>query len=129
MKNRTNQKVRLKQPTRHLEPRQLGSVRRIWHLARPLGVHPTKYILYVNSAKYKIFKNHKKYLEVLQSLKPKEKILIDIYILLFSALFIINSPGFQRVTLVPMRTTLFSSGNCHTEKQPFWKKALRLKSN
>ena len=41
-------------------------------------VHPTKYILYVNSAKYKIFKNHKKYLEVLQFLKPKEKILIDI---------------------------------------------------
>ena len=35
-------------------------------------------MLYVNSAKYKIFKNHKKYLEVLQFLKPKEKILIDI---------------------------------------------------
>ena len=34
-----------------------------------------------------------------------------------------NSPGFQRVTLIPMKTTLFSSGNCHTEKQPFWKKA------
>ena len=49
--------------------------------------------------------------------------------LLFSAVFIMNSPGFQRVTLIPMRTTLFSSGNCHTEKQPFWKKALRLKSN
>ena len=28
-----------------------------------------------------------------------------------------------------MKTTLISSGNCHTEKQPFWKKALRLKSN
>ena len=26
-----------------------------------------------------------------------------------------------------MKTTLFSSGNCHTEKQSFWKKALRLK--
>ena len=24
-----------------------------------------------------------------------------------------------------MKTTLFSRGNCHTEKQPFWKKALR----
>ena len=35
-------------------------------------------MLYVNSAKYKIFKNQKKYLEVLQFLKPKEKILIDI---------------------------------------------------
>ena len=43
-----------------------------------LWVHPTKYFFYVNSAKYKIFKNHKKYLEVLQFLKPKEKIWIDI---------------------------------------------------
>ena len=28
----------------------------------PWGVHPTKYILYVNSAKYKMFKNHNKIL-------------------------------------------------------------------
>ena len=42
-------------------------------------VHPTKSILYVNSVKYKIFKNHKQIqLEVLQFLKPKDKILIDI---------------------------------------------------
>ena len=33
----------------------------------------------------------------------------DIYNLLFSALFIMNSPGFQRVPLIPMKTTLFSS--------------------
>ena len=85
-------------------------------------------MLYVNSAKYKTLNNHlTKYLEVLQFLKPKEKIFI--YNLLFSALFIMNSPGFQRVTLIPMKTTLFSSENSHTEMQPFWKKALRLKSN
>ena len=40
-----------------------------------------------------------------------------------------NSPGFQRVTLIPMETTLYDSENTHIEKQPFWKKALRLKSN
>ena len=33
-----------------------------------------------------------------------------------------NSPGVQRVTLIPMETILFSSENSHTEKQPFWKK-------
>ena len=37
-----------------------------------------------------------------------------------------NSPGFQRVTLIPMETTLFSSENSHTEKQPFWEKGLML---
>ena len=37
-----------------------------------------------------------------------------------------NSPGFQRVTLIPMKTTLFSSENSHTEKQPFWEKGLTL---
>ena len=28
-----------------------------------------------------------------------------------------------------METTLYSSENSHTEKQPFWEKASRLKSN
>ena len=37
-----------------------------------------------------------------------------------------NSPGFQRVTLIPMKTTLFSRENSHTEKQPFLKKAFTL---
>ena len=29
--------------------------------------------------------------------------------------------------LIPMETTLYSSENAHTEKQPFWKKALHFK--
>ena len=37
-----------------------------------------------------------------------------------------NSPGFQRVNLIPMKTTLFSSGKFHTEKQHFGKKVLTL---
>ena len=40
-----------------------------------------------------------------------------------------DSPDVGRVILIPMETTLCSSENSHTEKQPFWKKALRLKSN
>ena len=33
-----------------------------------------------------------------------------------------NSPAVHRVTLIPMKTTLFSSENSHT----FWKKGLTL---
>ena len=40
-----------------------------------------------------------------------------------------NSPGFHRVILIPIETILYDSENAHTEKQPFWKKALHLKSN
>ena len=29
-----------------------------------------------------------------------------------------NSPGFHRVTLIPMETVLYDSENSHTEKQP-----------
>ena len=36
-----------------------------------------------------------------------------------------DSPGFHRVTLIQMETTLYSE-NAHTEKQPFWKKGLTL---
>ena len=55
--------------------------------------------------------------------KAKGKIRNNRYItFLFSALFIMNSPGFQRVTLIPMETTLYDSENAHTEKQPFWKR-------
>ena len=50
-------------------------------------MHPTKYIFNVNSAKYKIFKNHKKYLEVLQFLKPKDQILIDIQPFIFCSIY------------------------------------------
>ena len=37
-----------------------------------------------------------------------------------------NSPVFQRVTLIPMETTLYDRENSHTEKQPFLKKGLTL---
>ena len=37
-----------------------------------------------------------------------------------------NRPGFQRVTLIPMETTFFSSENSRTEKQQFWKKGLTV---
>ena len=49
--------------------------------------------------------------------------------LLFSSQFNVNSQDACRVILIPMETTLYSSENAHTEKQPFWKKASRLKSN
>ena len=49
--------------------------------------------------------------------------MITFYFLLY-LLWIV--PGFQRVTLIPMKTTLFSRGICHTEKQPFLEKGLTL---
>ena len=50
-------------------------------------VHPTKYILYVNSAKYKIFKNHKKYLSP-TVFKTKRKN-IDRYITFYFLLYLL----------------------------------------
>ena len=51
------------------------------------------------------------------------------YNLSFSFQLSVDSPGFHRVMLISMETTLCSSENAHIEKQPFWKKALCLKSN
>ena len=42
--------------------------------------------------------------------------------LLFSSQFNVDSPD-ARVILIPIETTLYTSANAHTEKQPFWKKA------
>ena len=64
----------------------------------------------------------KKYLEVLQFFKPKEKILILCLILYFLLNLMSNSPDARRVILVPIETTLYSNENSHTEKQPLFKK-------
>ena len=49
--------------------------------------------------------------------------------LLFYSQFNLDCPEARRVILIPMETTLCSSENAHTEKQPFWKKALTLEAN
>ena len=53
-----------------------------------MWVHPTKYILYVNSAKYKIFKNHKKILRSPTVFTTKRKN-IDRYITFYLLLYLL----------------------------------------
>ena len=43
--------------------------------------------------------------------------------LLFYSQFNVDCPEAHRVILIPMETTLYTSENAYTEKQPFWKKA------
>ena len=47
----------------------------------------------------------------------------------FFSQFNVDSTNARWVILIPMETTIYTIENAHTEKQPFWKKALRLKSN
>ena len=49
--------------------------------------------------------------------------------LLFYSQFNVDCPEIRQVIFIPMETTLYTSENTHTEKQPFWKKSFHLKSN
>ena len=60
----------------------------ITHMTQRSWVHHTKYILYVNSAKYKIFKNHNKILRSPTVFKTKRKN-IDRYITFYFLLYLL----------------------------------------